>query len=305
MPYIQIRGVQHYYKWITTAKDAAPDRNPLSNKPILVFVHGWAGSTRYWDSTAQALSEQFDCLLYDLRGFGRSLLPRPIPADVTELGYELESYADDLAELLDRLGLQRVYLNAHSTGASIAVLFLNRYPERVEQAVLTCSGIFEYNERAFRIFHRASGYVVGFRPNWLLKLPLVDRMFMARFLYRPLTQAINRAFLEDFLIADAEAAIGTVYTAVSLRAAEEMPQEFARLTVPTLLISGQYDKIIPVELGQRAAALSDRVEHIVIPNTAHFPMLEDSETYLEHVRQFFNRAPRSNSPINPSNQMTS
>ncbi|WP_416672777.1 alpha/beta fold hydrolase [Egbenema bharatensis] len=291
MPYIQIRGVQHYYEWITTAKDAAPDHNPLTNKPILVFVHGWAGSTRYWATTAQALSEQFDCLLYDLRGFGRSLLPRPIPADVTELGYELESYADDLAELLNILGLQRVYLNAHSTGASIAVLFLNRYPERVEQAILTCSGVFEYDERAFRVFHKASGYVVGFRPNWLLKLPFVDRMFMARFLYRPLTQAINRVFLEDFLIADSEAAIGTVYTAVSLRAAEEMPQEFARLTVPTLLISGQYDKIIPAELGRKAAALSDQVEHVIIPETAHFPMLEDPDTYLDQVRRFLRVSP--------------
>ncbi len=109
---------------------------------------------------------------------------------------------------------------------------------------------------------------------------------MARFLYRPLTQLINRAFLEDFILADYEAALGTVYTAVSQKAAEEMPQEFARLTVPTLLISGQYDKIIPAKLGRKAASLNDCVQHVVIPNTAHFPMLEDPETYLELVRQF-------------------
>lgn len=286
MPYIQVRGVQHYYEWITTTDNASPDRNPLIGKPVLVFLHGWAGSTRYWASTAQALSEQFDCLLYDLRGFGRSLLPRPIPTEVTELGYELESYADDLADLLDTLGLERIYLNAHSTGASIAVLFLNRYPERVERAILTCNGIFDYDERAFNTFHKFGGYVVGFRPNWLLKIPFADRLFMSRFLHHPLAQTINRTFLEDFLMADHEAALGTVYTAVSLRASEEMPQEFARLTVPTLLVSGQYDKIIPAELGRKAAALSDRVEHVVIPNTAHFPMLEDAETYLALVKQF-------------------
>lgn len=70
------------------------------------------------------------------------------------------------------------------------------------------------------------------------------------------------------------------------RAALEMPQEFAKITVPTLLISGQYDKIIPVGLGRAAAALNDRIEHVVIPNTAHFPMLEDADTYLNLVRQF-------------------
>lgn len=300
MPYIQIRGVTHYYEWITTSELAPTDLKPDSDKPVLVFLHGWAGSTRYWRSTATALSEQFDCLLYDLRGFGRSPLPRPIPTEVTDLGYELDSYADDLAILLDSFGLQQVYLNAHSTGTSIAVLFLNRYPERVERAILTCAGVFEYNERAFKLFHQFSGYVVGFRPNWLSRIPGVDRMFMARFLRRSIPRADSQSFLEDFLVADYEAAIGTVYTAVCERAALEMPQEFAQLKVPTLLISGEYDQIIPAELGRSAAALNDRIEHIVIPNTAHFPMLEDAETYLQLVKRFLQVSPVDK--INPRSQ---
>ena len=286
MPHIQIRGVDHYYEWISTEAAHAPDRKPNSNKPVLVFLHGWAGSTRYWASTAQALADQFDCLLYDLRGFGQSRLPRPLPDHVTALGYELDSYADDLAILLDTLGLQRVYLNAHSTGASIAALFLNRYAERIERAILTCNGVFEYDERAFKTFHQFGGYVVKFRPKWLRQIPLVDHLFMARFLRQQIPVAAKQAFLEDFLIADYEAALGTIFTAVSQQAAEVMPQEFARLTVPTLLISGEYDQIIPVELGRKAAALNPCIEHVVISNTAHFPMLEDSETYLRLVREF-------------------
>lgn len=285
MPYIQVRGVDHYYEWISTS-DFPTDQKPASDKPVLVFLHGWAGSTRYWASTAAALTDRFNCLLYDLRGFGRSRLPRPIPPEVIALNYELESYADDLAILLDALELERIYLNAHSTGASIAVLFLNRYPERVERAILTCNGVFEYDERAFKAFHKFGGYVVGFRPRWLANIPMVDRMFMARFLRRPIPGSVKRAFLEDFLVADHEAALGTVYTAVSQKAALEMPQEFARLTIPTLLVSGEYDKIIPAELGRKAAALNDRIEHVIIPDTAHFPMLEDPDTYLHLVRKF-------------------
>lgn len=286
MPYISIRGVDHYYEWITTSALSKSELKPGSNKPVLVFLHGWAGSTRYWQSTASALTEQFDCLLYDLRGFGRSPLPRPLAAEIIDLGYELDSYADDLAILLDAFGLQRVYLNAHSTGTSIAVLFLNRYPERVERAVLTCGGVFEYDEKSFKLFHRFSGYVVSFRPNWLVRIPGADRMFMARFLRRPIPKIARQAFLEDFLMADFEAAIGTVYTAVSEKAALEMPQEFAQLTTPTLLISGEYDQIIPAELGRNAAALNDRIEHVIIPHTAHFPMLEDPETYLQLIKRF-------------------
>ena len=217
MPYISVRGVEHYYEWI---------KNPEASgsKPVMVFIHGWAGSARYWRSTAEVLSKQFDCLLYDMRGFGRShgkptlseasldvasamATPEQSVA-IAELTYELEEYAEDLAALLEQLKIKKVYINAHSTGASIATFFLNRYPERVEKAILTCSGIFEYDEKAFAAFHKFGGYVVKFRPKWLGKIPFVDRMFMARFLHRPIPPAERRAFLEDFLMADYDAALG-------------------------------------------------------------------------------------------------
>lgn len=295
MAYISVRGVEHYYEWIRTP-EAGQD------KPVMVFVHGWAGSARYWRSTAQVLSEQFDCLLYDMRGFGRSRgkpalsaanvdvaeaeSPQEQAEAVAELTYEMEEYAEDLAGLLDRLELHRVYINAHSMGASVATFFLNRYPARVEKAILTCSGIFEYDEKAFAAFHKFGGYVVKFRPQWLKKIPFVDRMFMARFLHRSIPAAERQAFLEDFLVADYEAALGTIFTSVSKTAAEVMPQEFTCLKVPTLMISGEYDKIIPAAMGKQAAALCDRVKFVMIPNTAHFPMLEDPQSYLQRVQEF-------------------
>jgi pimeloyl-ACP methyl ester carboxylesterase len=113
-------------------------------------------------------------------------------------------------------------------------------------------------------------------------------MFMARFLHSPIPKSERQAFLEDFINADYQAALGTIFTSVSKEQAEFMPQEFAKLTVPTLLVAGEYDIIIPAELGKKAAALNDQVELAIIPNTAHFPMLEDAETYLARVRDFLN-----------------
>ncbi len=259
----------------------------------MVFIHGWGGSSRYWESTARALSDTFDCLLYDMRGFGRSrtndqetpILAQP-PDTKEELSYELESYAEDLASLLDALGLGQIYLNAHSMGASVGTFFLNLHGDRVERAILTCSGIFEYDEKSFNAFYKFGGYVVKYRPRWLYKLPFMDRLFMQRFLHRPLSGEISRAFLDDFLMADYDAALGTIFTCVSKKAAEVMPDEFAQLKVPTLLVSGEYDIIIPPELGRYAAELNDKIEYFLIPNTAHFPMLEDAPTYLQKVREF-------------------
>jgi pimeloyl-ACP methyl ester carboxylesterase len=317
MPYVPVRGVQHYYEWITEAGSEP------TNKPVMVFVHGWGGSARYWESTAQALSDQFDCLLYDMRGFGRSTTrsqsaaepsiavdrnlaqasatsiatsvetvtqteAQPITeeADAENLIYEMENYAEDLAELLDALKLQKVYVNAHSMGASAAVFFLNLYPDRVHKAILTCSGIFEYDERSFTAFHKFGGYVVKFRPRWLYGLPFMDRFFMARFLHRSLPSTISRTFLNDFLMADYEAALNTIFSSVSKKAAEIMPQEFAQLKVPTLLVAGEHDIIIPAKLGRQAASLCDQVQYVEMAGTAHFPMLEDPPTYLKIVREF-------------------
>lgn len=274
MPTVDVRGVDHYYEWIR--------RSENSSKPVMVFVHGWGGSGKYWRSTAEAIADDFDCLLYDLRGFGRSLLPHNPP----DLGYRMEDYADDLALLLDALNLKQVYLNAHSMGASIATFFLNRYPERVQQAILTCNGVFEYDALAFAAFHKFGGYVVKFRYNWFLKFPFADRMFMARFLHRPISKSDRLVFLADFLIADYAAAVGTIYTSVSKEAVEVMPQEFAKLTVPTLMVSGEKDIIIPAIMGRQAAALSDKIEYVEVPKTAHFPMLEDQSAYLQAIREF-------------------
>lgn len=282
MAYVSVNGIDHYYEWVGTDTP----RNPASTRPVMVFVHGWAGSARYWRSTAAALAGQYDCLLYDLRGFGRSPIPLDQQAAMEQRGYELDTYADDLAGLLHALGLGPVSVNAHSMGASVAVYFVNQSPHLVERLILTCNGVFEYDKAAFEAFYKFGGYVVAFRPKWLSQIPLAPRFFMARFLSRPIPAAEKIAFLEDFLAADYATALGTIFTSVSQRATEVMPVEFAKISVPTLLVSGEFDKITPAELGRKAAALNPQIEYALVKNTGHFPMLEDPETYLGCVKSF-------------------
>ena len=67
---IKVRGAAASYQWITS------DRSSRTDRPVLVFLHGWGGSSRYWRSTAEALADTYDCLLYDWRGFGKSAIDR-------------------------------------------------------------------------------------------------------------------------------------------------------------------------------------------------------------------------------------
>ncbi len=276
MSTIEVRGVQHYYEWI---RQQQSDRD----KPIMVFVHGWGGSSQYWQSIARLLSDRFDCLLYDLRGFGRSL--KGVASQ--DFSYELEEYARDLAIFLDNLHIDRkIYLNSHSMGGSIGVLFANLYPDKVEKSIVNCNGIFEYDKRAFAIFHQFGKYVVQFRYKWFLKVPFMERLFMARFLSRPIPPALSKIFLSDFIVADYEAALKTIYSSVNKETVEVMPKEFARIQVPTLLITGEKDRIIPAKMGKAAAALNDSIRYEEVAGTGHFPMLEDTETYLQLVKNF-------------------
>jgi len=221
-----------------------------------------------------------------MRGFGRSTVASNQQEKAKERGYELETFADDLVELLKALGLSRVNLNAHSMGASVAVYFLNRHPNLVEKAILTCNGIFEYDKKAFETFYQFGGYVVAMRPKWLSKIPLVPSLFMARFLSKPIPTAEKVAFLEDFLKADYDTALGTIFTSVSQKATEIMPLEFSQIKVPTLLVSGEFDQITPADLGKNAAELNAKVDYVLVKGTGHFPMLEDPDTYLNYVRDF-------------------
>jgi pimeloyl-ACP methyl ester carboxylesterase len=65
-----------------------------------------------------------------------------------------------------------------------------------------------------------------------------------------------------------------------------MPQEFAKLTVPTLMVSGEKDIIIPASMGRQAAALNNKIEYVELPKTSHFPMLEDKPAYLKTIKEF-------------------
>jgi pimeloyl-ACP methyl ester carboxylesterase len=261
-----------FYEWVTAI-------GHRTDKPALVFVHGWGGSARYWKATAIALSDRYDCLLYDLKGFGRSAIQPNATVSLT-------SCVADLAQLLEQLGIDRVSLMAHSMGSSIAALFLGEYGSRVDRAILTCGGIFEYNERAFQAFYQFGSGVVKFRPQWLTQVPGMDWLVMQRFLHRPLPQQDRQEFLEDFLMADNAAALGTMFDAVSGPMAIALPKVYQGLTIPTLMIAGQYDRIIPVKLGQAAAALNPTIEFTVMPDVGHFPMLEDAVGFLARVQAF-------------------
>ena len=120
MATIDILGIPHAY-------DLTPPP-PNSSLPVLVFIHGWLLSRRYWQPLIDQLSPAYQCLIYDLRGFGDSLSLGKNSSQ--EQSYSLAAYAQDLGVLLQKLKINRAWLIGHSLGGSISLWGADFFPKR-------------------------------------------------------------------------------------------------------------------------------------------------------------------------------
>ena len=159
MAAIAIRGASHTY-------DLTP---PRASGLVLVFIHGWLLSRQYWHPLVAQLEPQYQCLSYDLRGFGDS---RSLPASA-DTDYSLQAYARDLQALLQRLDIERAWLIGHSLGGSIALWSAACCPQ-VSGAICLNAGGGIYIQEAFERFRAAGQRLVRWRPPWLHRTPGID-----------------------------------------------------------------------------------------------------------------------------------
>ena len=163
-----------------------------------------------------------------------------------------------LARWLDRLGLERVSVVGHSMGGRIAVDLAAAFPERVERLVLVDAAIFPAPGGPLR---PALGLTRELRhaPPGLLPLLLADA-------YRTGPVAIWHA-ARELLTADIEARLPCV-------------------TVPTLVVWGERDAVVPRAAGERLARRLPRAELVVVPGAGHTPMWDRPDAFNRIVADF-------------------
>src|SRR5512136_3074629 len=111
MPKIKANGIELYY-----------ELHGPETAPVLALSNGILMSTASWAFQTPIFSKHYRLLLYDCRGQGQSDHPAG--------PYSMELHADDLAALLDALGIARAHIGGISYGAEISVVFALRHPER-------------------------------------------------------------------------------------------------------------------------------------------------------------------------------
>lgn len=257
----------------------------VGSGPVVVLIHGLLGSRRSWTQLVSLLAREFTVIAPDLLGHGDSAKPRG--------DYSLGAHAGRLRDLLDALGVRRATLVGHSLGGGVAMQFAWLFPERCERLVLISSGGLG---RDVSLILRAPTL-----PGAEWVLPLVSAPWLRRsgeLLARQLSRVglrsgpdVEELWRGYVSLGDAEARrafLATIRTVVdpggqTVSALERLP---ALAHIPTLLVWGARDRLIPLAhgvLAQRAIPGS-RLE--VFPKAGHAPHLNDPVRFTALLREF-------------------
>ena len=250
----------------------------------MLLIHGLAGSSRTWDAVIPALAERYDVIAPDLLGHGESAKPMG--------DYSLGAFASGLRDFLAVLDVDSVTIVGHSFGGGVAMQLAYQHPHLVDRLVLVGSG------------------GLGREVSWLLRSlslpgaeyvmpiafpkPLVDRATdVGRFLGRhnirsPKLAELWRGYSSLVGSSNRQAFVRTMRGVIDVggQTVNATDRLYLAAAVPTLIVWGDHDGIIPVAHGIAAheAIPSSRLE--IIEGVGHFPHVEAPTRFNEVLLDF-------------------
>ena len=246
-----------------------------SGSEAIVFVHGLGGTTEYYQPliTAAGLRESHRSYLFDLEGHGLS--PTKASSRIT-----IESHAEDLAGIYGKFNIQSGVLVAHSMGCVIAMTFAVQNPSLVKKLILIgpppspfpAAGSEAQAKRAAAV--RASGMRA-----------CADAVATAGTSAKTKTEnpvAVS-AVRGSLMSQNPE---GYAKSCTALGASVDTTIDISKLTMPTLIITGDEDKISPVALVQKMKGTMKDVTLEILKGVGHWHVYEDVEGVAKAVKAF-------------------
>ena len=260
--------------------------NIAGQGPAVVLIHGVAGRASQWDPVLELLAESHTVVAPDLLGHGDSAKPRG--------DYSLGAHASGIRDLLVGLGIERASVVGHSLGGGIAMQFAYQFPERCERLVLVSSG--GLGEEVHVLLRAAT------LPGSEFVLPLVahPRVVDAASVIpralgriglrtRPDLTEMARGY-QSLSNAEARSAfIHTLRAVIDPRGQRINASDRLYLAsmMPTLIIWGRRDRIIPVEHAQPTHEGMPGSNLELLDDAGHFPHLDDPLRFARTLEAFF------------------
>jgi pimeloyl-ACP methyl ester carboxylesterase len=255
--------------------------------PVIVLVHGMAGSSATWRFVMPELAEHFTVVAPDLVGHGGSEKPRG--------DYSLGAFASGVRDLLLALGHDHATLVGQSFGGGVAMQFAYQFPERCERLVLVSSGgLGDEVNMLLRLLAL---------PGAELVLPLACTSWLhdaavnvAGWLANIGVHAgphLREAWNSYGSLADPETRTAFLHTLRSVidvagQRVSAGDRLYLAAEVPTLIIWGDHDSIIPVEQGRAAHAAIPGSRLEIFEGTGHFPHCERPDQFCHALIDFMN-----------------
>jgi non-heme chloroperoxidase len=244
----------------------------------VVFVSSWALSSEMWAYQVAHLADRgFRCIAFDRRGHGRS--------DVPGRGYDMDTLADDLAAVIDTLGLKDVLLVGHSMGGAEVVRYLGRYGSAKVKKVVLVAAVGPYVvQTADNPYGAPMAYHQATLKAWAADLPKWAMDNQAPF-FTPDTSPAMKAWLTDQLIATPVPVVIATFKALI---GKDLRPDLPKIDRPTLVIHGDKDVSAPLAItGQRLAAGIRSAELKVYPGAPHGLFVTHMDRLNADLETFF------------------
>ena len=268
--FIEVAGMQVHLR----------DEGPRDDPVPIVLLHGTSASLHTWDGWSQTLSKTRRVIRFDMPAFG---LTGPNPQN----DYTLKSYVNFVTAVMDKLGVQRFVLGGNSLGGQIAWETAHALPARVERLILVDSGGYAFVPKSLP---------VGFQ---IARMPVL-RNLMAYTLPRGIVQnSIENVYGDPSLV---QPALIDRYYDLTLRAGNRNALSYRldqgyvsdeakikSLKLPTLILWGAKDRLIPPESGQNFARDIAGSKLVMFEALGHVPHEENAQMTLAEVQKFLQK----------------
>jgi pimeloyl-ACP methyl ester carboxylesterase len=259
--------------------------NIAGEGPPIVLIHGVAGRAAQWDETMLLLAERHTVIAPDLLGHGESAKPRG--------DYSLGAFASGVRDLLVGLDIECATVVGHSLGGGIAMQFAYQFPERCERLVLVSSGGLG---REVHLLLRAAALPGA---DWVLPALTSARVLDVGRRAGGLLQRLRLAPSGDLAVlahgfasldndGSRQAFLHTVRSVIEPGGQRVSAHDRLHLAglLPSLIVWGEKDSIIPVEHGAAAHAAMPGSRFEVFPGCGHMPHDAEPERFAELLIEF-------------------
>jgi non-heme chloroperoxidase len=233
--------------------------------PVVTFSHGWPLSSDAWDGQMLFLVHNgFRVVAHDRRGHGRS--------SQVSLGNDMDGYADDLAAVIEALDLKEAILVGHSTGGGEVARYIGRHgTKRVAKAVLIAAvppimlkSAANPEGLPMEVFDSMRSSLTKDRSQFYKDL--ATQFYGAN---RPGAK-VSQGILDQFWLWSMQAGLKNAYESIKAFSETDFTEDLKKIDVPTLVMHGEDDQIVPVkDSAVKTARLIRGAKEIYYPGAPH------------------------------------